>query len=1034
MLSIWKVEVVVGGRVVIESTAVRYGNASLELLASQIAALKDADPLSPVTVLVASNFAAVATRRSLAARPGGIANVNFTTVRNWAASLGAQRLTGAECRPASPALVTSAIRAVLHEAPGIFEPVADHPATEQALTAAYRELRAVPDSATSAVAECSMRASDVVRVCRDARERLSVGWYDDQDLLVAATEELQQTPHPEIGPVVVHLLPNLTATQAGFIRALATRGTVMVNIGVTGNPGTDAPVVDSYARAGMTSAVPNDLKPPCASRIISASDPDEEVRAAVRQIMRWAQDGVQFGRMAVLYGNADPYARLVQAQLEAAGIALTGVPVRTLGATLLGRTLRALLALPDRAFRRPDVLAVLTGSPILSDGQPAPGRVWERLSREAGVIGGDDWAQRLPRLAASKRQCADQYEAEADGDSDRADRRRRDAERAEALATFVGHLRTALTQSAEARTWAAMVEWATGLLRTYLGDDAQRAGWPQDEQDAARRVEETLDRMAGLDALGGPGPTFQVFRQVLDKELNAPARQVGRLGAGVLVGHLSMAPGLMFDRLVVLGMAEGRFPSPHLEDSLLPDAERAVAEGHLQLRADRVHDDHRHMLAAVAGAQEAVLTWPRGDLRKSNDQPASRWLLDSAAELSGIPGIRSEDLLSLRNESWFENVASFADGLARTTVFTTDQELRLAAVARGEVSSPLLTADATLAGALGVIDHTASHAFTRFDGNLTSAAADLIGLQRVSATQLQTWAACPRAYLFNYLLGVEHIEEPERQLSIDALDRGTLFHAILEDFVREAIDSGQARTSWTEADRARLHEIADFHFERFRREGRTGRELLWRRDQSTILAELDRTLDVDSSRLSRGLRPVAAEHGFDLVEVPIPGGRALHVRGSIDRIDLDRDGAIEIIDYKTGKHDGYKNLTEQTPHDGGRRLQLYIYALAGRELFPDASSASAYYWFTKTDKLIGYPVSESVEQEVSAAVHTIVEGIESGVFPAHPSETDPRNWVECWACTPDGLSGRHLRSDWERKRHDPALHAYTALCEPEAAE
>ena len=1016
---------------VIESTATTYGRAALELLACQVAELKGADPLSPVTVIVDSNHMAVVARRSLARRPGGIANVDFATMTALAERFAGGRVAATR-RPVSVPLITAAIRTALNQAPGIFEPVADHPATEQTLATTYRELRAVPDSATSAVAECSTRASDVVRICRDARKRLSVGWYDDEDLLLAATEAPQQNPHPEIGPVIVHLLPSLTATQAGFIRALATRGPVKVNIGVTGNAGTDAPVIDSYARAGITTAVPNDLKPPCASRIISASDPDEEVRAAVRHVMRWAQDGVPFGRMAVLYGNADPYARLVQAQLEAAGVAFTGVPVRTLGTTLLGHTLLAFLALPDRDFRRPDVLAVLTGSPILDEGRPAPGRAWERLSRNAGVIGGDDWALRLPRLAAGKRERAEQYEA--NGDSDRAERRGQEAARAESLAAFVERIRHDLAQGAEARTWAAMVEWATGLIRTYLGDEARRADWPDDEQDAASRVEEILDRLAGLDALAGPAPTFQTFRQVLDKELDAPVRQVGRLGAGVLVGHLSMAPGLMFDRLVVLGMAEGRFPSPHLEDSLLPDAERAAAEGHLQLRADRVHDDHRHLLAAVAGAQETVLTWPRGDLRKSNDQPASRWLLDSAAELSGIAGIRSEDLLRLRDESWFENVASFADGLARTTVFTTEQELRLAAVARGEVSSPLLTADATLAGALGVIDDTASHAFTRFDGNLTSAATDLIGLQRVSATQLQTWAACPRAYLFNYLLGVEHIEEPERQLSIDALDRGTLFHAILEDFVRDAIDSGQARTSWTQADRARLHEIAHLHFERFRREGRTGRELLWRRDQSTILAELDRTLDLDSGRLARGLRPVAAERGFDLVEVPIPGGRALHVRGSIDRIDLDRDGAIEIIDYKTGKHDGYKNLTEQTPHDGGRRLQLYIYALAGRELFPDARSASAYFWFTKTDKLIGYPVTESVEQEVSAAIHTIVEGIESGVFPAHPPETDPRNWVECWACPPDGLSGRHLRSDWERKRHDPALHAYAALCEPEPAE
>ena len=1016
---------------VIETTATAFGSAAQDLLATQVAVLKGRDPLTPVTVLVYSNYMAVATRRGLAERPGGIANVSFTTVRTLARMLGASRLTAVGSRLAPAPLVTSAIRAVLHETPGIFEPVADHPATEQALTAAYRELRSVPDSELNAVADCSMRAADVIRVYQDARSRLSAGWFDDGDILVAAIEELQENAHPELGPVIVHLLPDLTAGQADFVRALADRNPLLINMGLTGNEDADAPVIASYARAGINPPAPNDLESPRVARIISASDPDDEVRSAVRLVMQWAQDGIRLGRIAVLFGNADPYARLVQAQLATAGIAFTGAPVRSLGDMLFGRTLRALLALLDKNFRRQDVMAVLTDAPTLDDGRPAPTRAWERLSRDAGVVGGDDWAQRLPLFAENKRQRAE--EAEADEDLSQSAARRRAAERAESLAAFVGRLHNDLSKGDGAGTWAALVVWARDLLRTYLGDEAHRQGWPEAEQDAASRIEQILDQLVELDAVGGPAPTFGIFRQVLDQELAAPARQVGRLGAGVFVGDLSLAPGLTFDRLVVLGMAEGRFPSPHLEDSLLPDSERAAAEGHLQLRAERVHGDHRNLLAALAGAQESILTWPRGDLRKSNDQPASRWLLDSAAVLSGVLGMRSEDLLRIRNEPWFDNIASFADGLARTPVFSSAQELRLAAIARGDLSSSMLTGDASLVTALDVIDQRASREFNRFDGNLAAAVADLPELHRVSATQLQTWATCPRAYLFQYLLGVKHIEEPERQLSIDALDRGTLFHAIMEHFIREVIASGHPMDNWSETDRDRLHEIALHHFERFRREGRTGRELLWRRDQSAILAELDRTIDLDNTRLARGLRPVAAERDFNLIEVPISGDRILHLRGSIDRIDQAQDRSLEIIDYKTGKHDDYKNLTEQNPHDGGKRLQLYIYALAGRDQFPDAPSATAYYWFTKTDRLIGYPVTESVEQEVSAAIRTIVDGIEAGVFPAHPSAKAPR-WVECWYCAPDGLSSTQLRSDWERKRDDPALAPYADLCEPEAAE
>jgi hypothetical protein len=116
-----------------------------------------------------------------------------------------------------------------------------------------------------------------------------------------------------------------------------------------------------------------------------------------------------------------------------------------------------------------------------------------------------------------------------------------------------------------------------------------------------------------------------------------------------LVGHVSVAPGLVFDRLVMLGMSEGRFPPRRLEDSLLPDVERQAAGGHLRLRTQRVHDDRRHLLAAIAGAQHAVLCQPRGDLRRSTDQPASRWLLADAARLAGLSVVESGDLISQSN-------------------------------------------------------------------------------------------------------------------------------------------------------------------------------------------------------------------------------------------------------------------------------------------------------------------------------------------------------------------------------------------------
>ena len=61
---------------------------------------------------------------------------------------------------------------------------------------------------------------------------------------------------------------------------------------------------------------------------------------------------------------------------------------------------------------------------------------------------------------------------------------------------------------------------------------------------------------------------------------------------------LGMGVGLDLDLVVVLGLAEGFFPGPVRDDSLLPDAERRATDGVLPLRSSRVDDDHRRCLDA----------------------------------------------------------------------------------------------------------------------------------------------------------------------------------------------------------------------------------------------------------------------------------------------------------------------------------------------------------------------------------------------------------------------------------------------------
>ena len=358
---------------VVQTTA--YGRPAVDLVAGQLQTLKGGDPLAPVTVIVPPNYAAVSTRRVLAGRPGGVANVTFLTVFRLAERLGARSLAAAGRRPVSTPVRAQAIRAILAADPGVFAPVADHPATELALGASTRELAGLSDAALAAVAANSARAADVVRVARQARHDLAADWYDEHDLLRAATTAVDQTTR--LGPVIVHLLQDLSPAGADLLCALARHQTVLVNVGLTGDAEADQPVLAAHARAGL-----------------------------------------------------------------AVGAAKSG-------------------------FRRSDVLAIVTGAPTRHGDGPAPGRAWERISRAAGVVAGEDWAPRLAVFAADQRGRA--VEADEDEQDQLAEHLRRDADRAEELAQFVADLKSDLSSLPAAGSWAALVDVSRQLVARYLG-------------------------------------------------------------------------------------------------------------------------------------------------------------------------------------------------------------------------------------------------------------------------------------------------------------------------------------------------------------------------------------------------------------------------------------------------------------------------------------------------------------------------------------------------------------------------------------
>ena len=1062
-----------------------YGLPAAKRLGEQIAALKNGDPLAPVTVVVPTNVAGLATRRALGAQQHGIAAVDFLRLYDLAERLAGRQMANQHDRkPLSDRVLGASVRNALSATPGLFQATARHPATEQALVASYKDLKEIPDHALDSLAAQSGRAADVVRISRRVRDHLQGDWYDGPDLIDMAIERIESgaadAALDEIGPIIVYLPQGLTPSQSRLIAALAQSAGVWVITGLTGDERADAPVIESIGLIGAGPLNPSRIEKPHGQRVISAADADEEMRIAVERVVLAAREGVPLSRIAVLCGGGSDAVRQLHEHLDAAGIPFNGPSGRTLADSLLGRGLTALLDLEDRGFRRDDVFALLAAAqPDLpgaerADRTPASVMAWERASRRAGVSQGAElWGARLKQHAADLRNRADDMGNGAD-DPDlveyRQDRLRRDAGHADSLAQFTAELISDLTPDPLPTTWVEWHRWICSLTGRYLGDEEQRRDWPPHEKATAEEIHSALDRLAELDEIE-PRPRPGAFRASLFAELAAPTPRVGSIGNGVFTGRIGDSLGMELDQVILLGLAEGVFPHSPPEDPLLPDRERKAAGGHLAQLSSRTGDLHRSLLATMASAGHSTLVYARGDSRGGAEQYPSRWLLDTATALAGraVDSTGLEKLAGDETAAWFEHVPSFSNRIANAEFCATAQEHRLQALLRHPNPAEVLgandrsgngdpgwdTDDDILRHGAEMVAGRASDRFTRFDGNLGGE--KFPKSIAVSPTSLEAWADCPMRYFFQRVLQVHTTDHPEDLLEISALEKGSLVHKALEEFLKEQLGK-QAVPSpsqpWSSEQRTRLLAIGQELCDEAESKGLTGTPVYWRHHRQQILADLERFLTEDyKQRLTRGASPIASELGFGedselgWVAIILPNGKQALFRGQADRVDaISRDRSLLVTDYKTGKSDRYKKLEkgrqgdDWDPVQRGTRLQLPVYALAARTHAGDPRApVRAQYWFVTAKegfKTYGFDLDEAVVTRFWEATTAITEGIEAGVFCDRPQadKTDGPFSQRCEYCNPNQLGTADQRRAWERKRGQPELAAYRDLCEPVSEE
>ncbi len=955
------------------------------------------------------------------------------------------------------------------------------------------------------------------------------------------------------GAVAAYLPRRLSGNEGALIRALgplSLSGQVTVLLGVTGDRHADAGAVASCDRlrvetpaalrrpmppraqrepacrapdgtpvepdsmTACTTADHPDETSPVGTAIVSVTDPDEEARTAVRLIMSDLDDGVPPASLAVFYGPNEPYGRTLEEQFEAAGIATYGSTARTLAESAYGRFAVGLAALADTDHDEPrlgrrDVFELIAGAkvPLRPDRRRAgenmfvPDSKWERLARLARVTDGD-WRTRLELHAHEQLGRAAAERESPEPNSAAVARCEAEASECGLIIEFVEELRDRINDGRSRTTWGRLSAWMRSSLRRYLGQvgrDNWTDRWPHWERTAAERVEDVLSRLEGLSQFE-PRVDLAVMADVLTDELAQPHGRSGREGDGIYVGPVAGAVDVAPVRAYILGMSEGILPGRSQPGTLISTEARQDLGGALTRDVDDVADQHRMVLAAIAGARErCTLLVPRGNLRQSAQYVPSRWLTPTARALTAhdaksdvgqgyIDAARLAAAAADPAVAAVTEVPSYLSGVRDASFPATENEydsadVLLTRARRGAVARHRLFDVPAFRNGVEMDRARRGTSFTRFDGNLAGvidsrgALADVI-----SPTRLEHWAVCPRRYLFEHLLGVRALEEPEEIVRLSPLERGNLMHDAIDRFLSPLIENrtlsppgsvgaaegpdrpppGPSRPP-TDEDRDELVALGASLADELAARGLTGHELLWERDRTMLLADLRVLLDREGElrdcpankagpELPRG-EVIGSEFRFGrTAEAPavhyrMGNGERVQFRGSIDRVELTADGGLVVIDYKSGQSKTSFARTQPSrnrPADltaRGRLLQLPVYALAAAQHFAadgTPPTLHAAYWFCTSGAgnwdWLTMAVDAPLMERFDEVVTLIVTGIRSGTFPGYAeADGDNRDFVSCRYCDPDGIGTADVVRDWKRKRNDAALAGVVSLFEPENA-
>ncbi len=603
----------------------------------------------------------------------------------------------------------------------------------------------------------------------------------------------------------------------------------------------------------------------------------------------------------------------------------------------------------------------------------------------AQVIAGlDQWQEALLRLAEAEPIESESVEPPED------DRRApalpnglRAARLWEALAAFAARVTPQASASlADYAAWVRALLEADGLAIRQRA--AQHAGSAARDAAALESHDALLHEIViAAQVVGAPiAISFAEFYGELRGAVRGARYQAaedGRLGA-IYAGNLAGARGVSRRAVALLGLSEGLFPAPLSEEPFLSDAERAeLHAGGLALEPRLRSDQQTLFYEAVTRASEFLLL-----TRPYLADDGERW--EASPYWNAALSLFDTQPQSVR-----------ADAALPATEAASPLELLVASARAGALPALGRPLDAAWQqvqrGGQVMMARLAGYADGPFEGQARELAALLqarYGPEHIwSASRLEVYGECRFRFFVEKALGLELQDAPVAGFDIAQL--GRMLHTILEQVYQKAANPADV-TALVDS----LPAIAGAAFAEAPRRHGFRPSALWDAQQAEWRELLAATL-VALSDSAQGFQPAHFEVEFGIGDQPAlvveTEAGPIRFRGKIDRVDIDADGGLRLIDYKTGA----SNLTARDVGEG-RRLQLPLYALAAEQVFDGRPVVDGYYWGIRQGKSsplhlsrFSYPKDDPQHQGVGGAMAVAVQhatayvqGIQAGEFAPEP--------------------------------------------------